>query len=75
MQVPLQLAPVMLGFRLFVAGADDKSGRHIAPASGRHFAIPVGLQKGHPLPQGVFNLRDFSQRPLSLFSVHINTAL
>lgn len=70
MQVPLQLAPVMLGFRLFVAGADDKSGRYIAPASGRHFGIPVGLQKGHPLPQGIFNLRDFSQRPPSSFCAY-----
>lgn len=51
-EVPLQLAPVMLGFRLYVAGVDSKVGKYIGPASGKHFGIPVGFQKGIPLPQG-----------------------
>ncbi|KAL3146430.1 hypothetical protein ABBQ32_003110 [Trebouxia sp. C0010 RCD-2024] len=52
-KVPLQLAPVMLGFRLFIAGGSNKgAGRYLGPAGSRHFTIPVGLQAGYPLPQG-----------------------
>ena len=66
-RVPLQLAPVMLGFRLFIAGAAANTpgqnangagqnikgtGQYVGPAGSRHFTIPVGLQAGHPLPQG-----------------------
>lgn len=52
-KVPLQLAPVMLGFRLFIVGGANKgAGRYLGPAGSRHFTIPVGLQAGHPLPQG-----------------------
>lgn len=51
-KLPLQLAPVMLGFRLFIAGDTKGAGRYLAPAGSKHFTIPVGLQAGHPLPQG-----------------------
>ena len=51
-KVPLQLAPVMLGFRLFIAGVTKGAGRYLGPAGSKHFTIPVGLQAGHPLPQG-----------------------
>ena len=51
-KVPLQLAPVMLGFRLFIAGETKGAGRYLGPVGSRHFTIPVGLQAGHPLPQG-----------------------
>ena len=51
-KVPLQLAPVMLGFRLFIAGAIKGAGQYVGPSGSRHFTIPVGLQAGHPLPQG-----------------------
>ena len=52
-KVPLQLAPVMLGFRLFITGETGNStSQYIGPIGSRHFTIPVGLQAGHPLPQG-----------------------
>ena len=52
-KVPPQLAPVMLGFRLYVVGeSSNGKGQYLAPAGSRHFTIPVGLQAGHPLPQG-----------------------
>lgn len=52
-KVPLQLAPVMLGFRLYIVGeSSNGKGQYLAPARSRHFTIPVGLQAGHPLPQG-----------------------
>ena len=52
-RVPLQLSPVLLGFRLYI-GAEGGSGKgqYVGPASSRHFTIPVGLQPGYPLPQG-----------------------
>ncbi len=53
-KLPLQLAPVMLGFRLYLAGEPGNGkGRYLAPAGSRHFTIAVGLQAGHPLPQGI----------------------
>ncbi len=52
-KVPLQLAPVMLGFRLYTVGeSSNGKGQYLAPAGSRHFTIPVGLQAGYPLPQG-----------------------
>lgn len=51
-KVPLKLAPVMLGYRLFLAREAQGSGRYLGPAGSRHFTIPVGLQAGSPLPQG-----------------------
>ena len=51
-KVPLQLAPVTLGFRLLIAGETKAASRYLGPAGSRHFTIPVGLQAGHPLPQG-----------------------
>ena len=51
-KVPLKLAPVMLGFRLFLAGETQGPAQYLGPAGSRHFTIPIGLQAGSPLPQG-----------------------
>ena len=64
-KVPLQLAPVMLGFKIFIPGSGSNgssAGQYLTPAGGRHFTLPVGLQPGYPIPQGLSKLQ--------LLSVH-----
>lgn len=54
-KVQLQLAPVTLGFRIFIPGEGSNgasAGQYMSPAGARHFSMPVGLQPGWPLPQG-----------------------
>lgn len=52
-RVAAQLAPVILGFRLCIMRETGTgTSQYVGPNGSRHFTIPVGLQAGHPLPQG-----------------------
>ena len=58
-KVQLQLAPVTLGFRIFIPGEGingASAGQYLSPAGARHFSMPVGLQPGWPLPQGLHHV-------------------
>ncbi|KAK9820150.1 hypothetical protein WJX72_006684 [[Myrmecia] bisecta] len=52
LKLPVQLAPIMLGFMLLVPTPQGKA-HYMGPSRGKHFTVPVGVKVGFASPTGV----------------------